>query len=215
MNYAELVSAVKDTLENEFTTSDIDMLIKQAEQKIYLDAQLPALRTVANGLLTSGNPYIVWPSNALYVISLGIVKETTTPTVYDTTKYLLNKDYEFLLEAYPNSFLTGEPSHYAIFDVDQLVVGPTPNVNYLYVLRYATYPTSIVTANQTWLGDNLDSVLLNATLMEAIRFIKGPKDQVDLYTNMYKQSLAQLKNLADGKLRQDLYRTMQVRNTVV
>jgi len=124
-------------------------------------------------------------------------------------------------DAYPNPADTGKPKHYAIFgpqssNVKELsfILGPTPDVTYSAELHYYYYPESIVTASQTWLGDNFDSALLNGTMVEAIRYMKGEKDLVDLYNQMYVQSISLLKNLGDGKQRMDAYRDGQVRNPV-
>lgn len=135
--------------------------------------------------------------------------------------YLLNKDVNFIREAYPNPQYTGEPKHYAIFGPNSslpneltFIVGPTPSAQYGAELHYYYYPESIVTAGETWLGDNFDSALLNGTLVEAIRFMKGEADMVKMYQDMYAQSIALLKNLGDGKQRMDAYRDGQVRIAV-
>lgn len=144
-----------------------------------------------------------------------------TVTFQGNYLYLLNKDVNFIREAYPNPVEFGEPKHYAIFgpqssNVNELsfIVGPTPNAVYKAELHYYYYPESIVTAGTTWLGDNFDSALLNGTLVEAIRYMKGDKDLVDFYNQMYLQSIALLKNLGDGKQRMDAYRDGQVRTAV-
>ena len=95
------------------------------------------------------------------------------------------------------------------------ILGPTPNTTYGTELHYYYYPESIVTAGNTWLGDNFDSALLNGTLIEAIRYMKGEADMVALYQNMYDRAMVQLKQLGDGKQRQDMYRDGQVRVQVV
>ena len=79
---------------------------------------------------------------------------------------------------------------------------------------YGFYPTSIVSAATTWLGDNFDTALLNGTLLEAIRFMKGEADMIALYEKHYLQSITLLKQLSDGKLRQDSYRSGQPKTTV-
>ena len=114
-------------------------------------------------------------------------------------------------EAYPNPATTGVPVHYAIFDETSFIVGPTPNANFDAEIHFAYYPESIVTASTTWLGTEFDSALLNGTLMEAIRFQKGEPDMIATYEKMYVQSIALLKNLGDGKLREDTYRGGQVK----
>jgi len=135
--------------------------------------------------------------------------------------YLLNKDVNFLREAYPLTAQLSEPRHYAIFgprsdDVNELtfIVGPTPSAAYNAELHYYYYPESIVTANTTWLGDNFDSVLLYGTICEALMYMKGEADMVNLANQRYGQAIALYKNLADGKQRADAYRDGQVRTAV-
>ena len=91
---------------------------------------------------------------------------------------------------------------------------PTPDSNYEIEHVYAKYPTSIVSAGGTYLGDNFDTALLNGALVEAIRFMKGEADLVAIYEKHYLQSITLLKNATDGKLRQDMYRSGHARNPV-
>ena len=204
MNYTELKTNVNDICEQTFTDDQLAMFTKQAEQKIYTTVSLPALRKNQTGSLTNGNKYLTMPSGFLYAYSLAIISGSDYI-------YLLDKDVNFMREAYPNPATTGVPVHYAIFDETSFIVGPTPNANFDAEIHFAYYPESIVTANTTWLGTEFDSALLNGTLVEAIRFQKGEPDMVALYDNMYAQSLALLKNLGDGKLREDTYRGGQVK----
>ena len=204
MNYTELKTNVNDICEQTFTDDQLALFTKQAEQKIYTTVSLPALRKNQTGSLTSGNKYLTMPSGFLYAYSLAIVSGSDYI-------YLIDKDSNFIREAYPNPATTGVPVHYAIFDQTSFIVGPTPNANFDAEIHFAYYPESIVTAGTTWLGTEFDSALLNGTLVEAIRFQKGEPDMVALYDNMYAQSLALLKNLGDGKLREDAYRNGQTR----
>ena len=212
MNYTELKTNIADVCENTFTEDEYALFTKQAEQRIYNTVQLANLRKNVTGSLTSGNKYLQAPSDFLSVYSLAIVKAN------GDYEYLLNKDVNFIRQAYPNPNTTGVPKHYAIFgprsdDVNELafILGPTPNAALTAELHYYYYPESIVTAGTTWLGDNFDSVLLNGALVEAIRFMKGEADMVQFYERMYAQSIALLKNLGDGKQRMDAYRDGQVR----
>ena len=145
----------------------------------------------------------------------------TTVTFQGDYLYLLNKDVNFMREAYPLSAIVSEPRHYAIFgpqstDVNELtfIVGPTPNTSYNAELHYYYYPESIVTASTTWLGDNFDSALLYGTICEAYTYMKGEADMVKLTQDRYVQAMALLKNLGDGKQRADAYRDGQVRVSV-
>ena len=128
--------------------------------------------------------------------------------------YLLNKDVNFIREAYPNPATTGVPVHYALFSDTSIILGPTPNSGYTMELHYGYYPESIVTASTTWLGDEFDSALLNGALIEAIRFMKGEPDIIANYEKLYLQSIGLLKNLGDGKLREDMYRSGQFKQAV-
>ena len=213
MTYNELVTAVQDYCENVFATVDINTFIRQAEQRIYNTVQIANLRKNVTGALISGNKYLACPDDFLSVYSLAIY-----PAAGGDYLYLLNKDVNFMREAYPNPATTGKPKHYAIFgpqsgDVNELsfIVGPTPNAAYGAELHYYYYPESIVTAGATWLGENFDSALLYGTMCEALTYIKGEQDMVKLYQDRYVQSIALLKNLGDGKQRADAYRDGQVR----
>ena len=217
MNYAQLVTAVSDYCENSFPTTDMDTFIRQAEQRIYNTAQPANLRKNVTGSLTQGNKYIGCPSDFLSVYSLAIYPASGSGDYL----YLLNKDVNFIREAYPNPSTQAKPKHYAIFgpqsnDVNELslIVGPTPDANYMAELHYYYYPESIVTAGTTWLGDNFDSVLLYGTICEALVYMKGEGDMIKVAQDRYVQAIALYKNLADGKQRADAYRDGQFRAAV-
>jgi hypothetical protein len=212
MTYNELVTAVQDYCENTFLTVDMNTFIRQAEQRIYNTVQIANLRKNMTGTLSANNKYLACPPDFLSTYSLAVVDAD------GNYQYLLNKDVNFIREAYPNPSDTGLPKHYAIFGpasnaVTELsfILGPTPSTNFAVELHFYYYPESIVTAGTTWLGDNFDSALLNGTMVEAIRFMKGEQDMVKLYQDMYIQSIGLLKNLGDGKQRMDAYRDGQVR----
>ena len=215
MNYAQLTAAIEDYTENTFTADELATFTRQAEQRIYNTVQLPNLRKNVTGSLTSGNKYLASPSDFLAPYSLALIKAD------GSYEFLLNKDVNFIRQAYPTPADTGTPAHYAIFGPDSannneltFIIGPTPDASYTMELHYFYYPESIVTSGTSWLGDNFDSALLNACLLEAITFMKGEPDMVKLYNDRYVQSIALLKNLGDGKDRQDAYRSGQFRMPV-
>lgn len=239
MDYSTLFATIKSYCENDFATSaftgtndvtittipsseQIDIFIKQAEQRIYNVAQPPALRRNMYGFLVGGNKYLNLPSDFLAVFSLAVLTDTTAGE-NSPQEFLLNKDVSFIRQAYPDPTVTGLPQYYALFgpnvgpNVPQpfndftLIVGPTPDESYQVELHYYYYPESIVTSGTTWLGDNFDSVLLYGCLMEAITFMKGEQDVVALYKGRYDEALMLYKQMADGKERQDAYRSGQVR----
>jgi hypothetical protein len=134
--------------------------------------------------------------------------------------YLLSKDVNFIREVYPNPNNTAQPKYYAIFGPQSnaitelsFILGPTPNTTYNAELHYYYYPQSIVTAGTTWLSDNFSSVLLYGALVEAYTFMKGETDMMALYDAKYKEALALLQNLGNGKQRGDAYRDGQTKIT--
>jgi hypothetical protein len=218
MLYNELVTAVQNYCENVFQKVDMDTFIRQAENRIFNVAQPANQRKNVTGSLTAGNKYLQCPVDFLSVFSLAIY-----PAAGGAYEYLLDKDVNFIRQAYPNPATTGKPKHYAIFgprsdneDELTLILGPTPDAAYNAELHYYAYPESIVDAadGRTWLGDNFDSVLLYGTMNEALTYMKGEPDMIKLYQERYVQAIALYKNLADGKQRSDAYRNGQVRTAV-
>ena len=207
MNYTELKANVQDICETTFTDDELALFTQQTEQKIYTSVQFPALRKNQTASLTSGNKYLTLPSDFLWSYSLAIVSSSDYI-------YLLNKDVNFIRDAYPNPATTGVPKHYAYFTDTSLIIGPTPNAVFDVEFHYGYYPESIVTASTSWLGDDFDSALLNGALVEAIRFTKGEADMVDLYQKMYMESLTLLGVLGDNKLREDTYRSGQYKMAI-
>jgi hypothetical protein len=203
MNYTELKTNIEDITENTFTDAQLAMFTEQAEQKIYNTVQIPALRKNVTGTLTASNKYLSTPADYLYTYSLAVVDGN------GNYHFLLNKDVNFVREAYPVQTTTGLPKHYANFDDDTFIVGPTPDSGYTVELHYGYYPESIVTAGTTWLGDEFDSALLNGALVEAARFMKSEPDIIQNYEKFYVQALQLLRVLGDGKLRSDTYRSGQ------
>jgi hypothetical protein len=212
------VTAVQNYCENVFQKVDMDTFIRQAENRIFNVAQPANQRKNVTGSLTAGNKYLQCPVDFLSVFSLAIY-----PAAGGAYEYLLDKDVNFIRQAYPNPATTGKPKHYAIFgprsdneDELTLILGPTPDAAYNAELHYYAYPESIVDAadGRTWLGDNFDSVLLYGTMNEALTYMKGEPDMIKLYQERYVQAVALYKNLADGKQRGDAYRNGQVRTAV-
>jgi hypothetical protein len=220
MNYTELSAAVQDYTQNyesEFV-ANIPLFVKQAEQRIYNTVQFPSLRKNVTGTTSTNNKYLSCPGDFLAVYSMAVVD---TDGAYE---FLLNKDVNFIRQAYPTPTSTGIPKYYALFGPTvasgvitnelSFLFGPTPNNTYTVELHYYYYPESIVTAGTTWLGDNFDSVLLYGTLVEAYTFMKGETDMMQLYDGKYKEALALAKRLGDGMERQDAYRSGQYRQPV-
>ena len=213
MDYTALKIAVEDTVENTFSATDFAMLTKLAEQKIYQTVQLPILRKTSTLTLVVNNRNLSLPDDFLASYSLAIVLPT------GAYEFLLNKDVNFMRESFPSPTATGTPKYYALDGtatslIQKIILGPTPSAALSAELNYFYQPESIVTASTTWLGQNFDSVLFNAVMVETARFMKAEQDVVQLYVTQFNESILLLKNLGDGKNRMDAYRSGQVRNPV-
>lgn len=220
MNYAELVVAIQDYTENSFAYDTdptvVDTFIKQAEQRIYNSVQFPSLRRNVTGSTSSGNKYLSCPGDYLSTYSMAVIDAT------GSYEYLLNKDVNFIRQAYPNPTTdTGIPKYYSIFGPTvagttvtnelSFILGPTPDAVYSVELHYYYYPETIVTAGTSWLGDNMDIVLLYGSLVEAYTYMKGEPDMMNLYNQKYMEALNLAKRLGDGLERSDAYRSGQFR----
>jgi len=218
MNYAALVTAISQYTENTFPTSAMNTFITQAEQRIYNTIQFPSLRKNVTGTVSANNKYLSAPSDYLATYSLAVIDDDGAYT------FLLNKDVNFIREAYPVPTSTGLPKYYALFGPTtsggvpttelSFIVGPTPDALYSVELHYFYYPESITTASTTWLGDNFDSVLLYGSLVEAYTYMKGEQDIIGLYDAKFKDAIILAKRLGDGMERQDAYRNGQYRQQV-
>lgn len=212
MTYSELVTQIQNYMETTFTTSIIDNFIQQAEQRIYNSVQIPSLRRNSTGVTTADNKYLQCPPDFLSVYSMAVVNDD------GDYEYLLNKDVNYIRQVYPSPTYAAIPKYYALFGPDYsapreltFILGPTPDAIYTVELHYFYYPESIVTAQQSWLGDNFDSVLLYGALREAYLLNKGEQDLVANVEAKYAEAMALLRQLGDGKERQDAYRSGQVR----
>ena len=217
MNYTELRTAIQDYTENDFNfsadPSALDNFIKQAETRIYNTVQFPSLRKNMTGVTSTGNKYLACPGDFLSVYSMAVVVPAT-----GNYEFLLNKDVNFIRASYPNPNTTGVPRYYALFgpvstQENELtfILGPTPNNTYSVELHYFYYPESIVTAGNTWLGDNFDPVLLYGALVEAAVYMKQEQDVIATYDGKFKEALLMAKRLGDGLERSDAYRSGQAR----
>ena len=222
MNYTQLKAAIQAYTENTETNfvANIPVFVSQAEQRIYNSVQFPSLRKNMTGVVSSTTPYLSAPDDYLATYSLAVVNAA------GEYEYLLNKDVNFIRQAYPTASETGLPKYYALFGptvagstiTNELtfMLGPKPDANYTVELHFYYYPTSIstVASGQTWLGDNFDTVLLYGSLVEAYTYMKGETDMMGLYNQKYQEALGLAKRLGDGMERQDAYRSGQYRQKV-
>tara|TARA_Y100001937_G_scaffold39452_1_gene56064 strand:- start:184 stop:825 length:642 start_codon:yes stop_codon:yes gene_type:complete len=209
MTLSELKSLIQDYLQNTETSfvSNIDNVIKQAEERILKTVRLPNFRKNVEGTITSGNKYLATPTDFLDNFSLSITNS-------DEQSFLLFKDVNFIREAYPNASTTGIPKHYALFDDTTFIVGPTPNANFTAELHYFYRPDSITAGSDsgtTWLSTNARNALLYGSLIEGYMYMKGDMDLMNQYEKRYLESMSRLKVLGEGYNTVDTYRDDVVR----
>ena len=194
MNYTELVAAIKDYTQNEETSfvSNIPTFVRQSEERLNRSIMVPELRKNVTALTSNGNIYLGRPDDFISVFSLAVVDSS------GDYSFLIDKDVNFIREAYPASSTSGLPKYYAQFDGDSggesgnFILGPTPDDNYTVELHYYYDPPSIVTTGTSWYGDNAESALLYGSLIEAYTYMKGEADLIQLYTTRYSEALGQL-----------------------
>jgi hypothetical protein len=223
MNYTELTTAIQDYTENTFSADQLATFVTQAEERVFNTVQFPSLRKNVTGTLTASNKYLSAPGDFLAVYSLAVID------ALGSYEFLLNKDVNFIRQAYPNPTSVGIPKYYALFGPTttnsappvltnelSFILGPTPNAAYSVELHYFFYPQSISESptGTSWLGDNYSPVLLYGSLVEANTFMKGEPDMTAMYEAKYKEALAQAKRLGDGMERGDAYRNGQYRQAV-
>jgi len=219
VNYSTLSATIKAYCENDFpdtagsggltSAEQISTFVKEAEQRIHNTVQILELRKNVTGATTTNNKYLTVPADWMANFSLAVIDPVSGE--YD---YMLNKDVNYIRSAFPFPSTTGKPTHYAMFDQNSYILGPTPDASYEIELHYFFYPESIVTAGTSWLGDNFDSVLLYGALLEAATYMKSETDTVVVYQKRYDEAMVMLKLLSEGKNREDTYRTQQVRYPV-
>lgn len=211
--YAAIVAYTENT-SSDFA-AELPVFVTQAEQRIFNTIQFPSLRRNVTGYTTTNNKYLQCPSDFLAVYSMAAIDAS------GAYEYLLNKDVNFIRQAYPNpNEDKAIPKYYSLFgprsdDEKELafILGPTPDAVYTIELHYFYYPESITTAasGRTWLGDNFDSVLFYGSLVEAATYMKQEQDLVALYNQKYMEALTLAKRLGDGLERSDAYRSGQAR----
>jgi len=210
--YTSLKDAIKDYTQNSETTfnSNLANIIIQAEVRIVKSIELPNFRKNQTGTVTSGNSYLATPTDYLYPYSLAVIDGDSN------YNYLINKDVNFIREAYPASATTGVPKYYSQFDDDFFLLSPTPDSGYTVEIHYFYIPESITesSAGTSWLGTNASEALLYGSLIEAYTFMKGEPDILSNYNERFKEALQRLTLESDSYNRKDAYRSGQRRINV-
>jgi hypothetical protein len=206
--FSQLKTAIQDYCENQETTfvNNLPNFIRNAEDNIFHSVDLELFKKNVSGVLTQGNKYLALPSDFLSAFSLSYI-------VSNNRNYLLQKDANFVEEYSPDPTSQGAPIYYGYYDVDNLIIGPTPDSSYNVELHYYYRPNSLTAgldSETTWLSTNAPQALLYGSLIEAYIFMKGEPDVVQAYQQQYAQALSRLKNFAEGIENTDKYRSGSV-----
>jgi hypothetical protein len=191
------------------SAEQIALFFRNAELRIQNAVQLPVSRKTGTVTTVANTSTVATPADWLASYSVALITPVTL-----AYNFLLNKDVEYIREAFPAVLSTGTPLYYALQDNETFLLGPTPDATYTLSLNYYYYPESITTAGTSWIGDTFPNVLLYAALVEGYTFMKGEADVVAQYEKLYSDGLSELKQFAEGMNRQDVYRTQQVRYPV-
>lgn len=202
--YAELKTAIQDFTENTETSfvNNLPVFIRSAEDRVFTLVDLELFRKNATAQLTINDPYLNVPNDYLAPFSLQI---TTT----NHKQFLQFKDVNFTQQYNIDYGSTARPEYYSVFDVDNFVVSPTPNIAYDVELHYYYRPASITAgadSAKSWLSDNAPNVLLYGSLVEAYTYMKGEADMMQLYEQRFAQEVQRLKDLAEARENSDAYR---------
>lgn len=201
--YAELKQALQDYCENDETgfVNNLPLFIRLAEERILKNVQLTLFRKNVAGTMSSGNQYLAVPTDFLAPFSLSF-------TSGGESNFLLYKDVDFVQTYTPDPSTTGSPQYYAFFDVNNFILGPTPNANFVVDLHYYYRPASITAGAEsgtTWLSTNAELALLYAALIECYIYMKGEADVMGMYQGRLTEAMNRLKNFGEAQEVTDEY----------
>tara|TARA_R100000963_G_C4641373_1_gene105020 strand:+ start:1301 stop:1948 length:648 start_codon:yes stop_codon:yes gene_type:complete len=203
--FATLKSAIQDYTDNSETTfvNNLSIFIKEAEERILKNVQLSLFRKNSTGTASSSNKYLAMPSDFLAPFSLSVLSSSAH-------EFLEFKDVNFIQTFTPNPATTGTPRYYAIFDVSNFILAPTPDAAYTAELHYYYRPASLTAGSDsgtTWLSENAPNALLYGCLVEAYTFMKGDPDLLNTYNQRFSEAILSLKNFGEAKEVTDDYTT--------
>jgi|TARA_R100001460_G_scaffold48001_1_gene85873 hypothetical protein len=204
--YDQLKTAIQDYAENDETSfvTNLPVFIRQAEERILKNVQLSLFKKNVSGNLTQANQFLAAPSDFLAPFSLSFTDASSNKV------FLEFKDADFVQSFNPNPATTGNPRYYAVFDVDNFIIGPTPDAARAVELHYFYRPTSLTAgagSGTTWLSENAQMAMLYGSLIEAYIYMKGEQDVMANYEKRFTEAMTGMKMLGENKEVTDDYRT--------
>jgi len=207
--YAQLKQAIQDYTENDETSfvNNLPLFIRTAEERILKNVQLSLFRKNATASATVSNPYLAVPGDYLAPFSLSLRGDN------GDRFFLEFKDPSFLQSYTPDSTTIGAPRYYAVFDLDNFLLAPTPDAAYTAELHYFYRPASLTAGAEggtTWLSENAEMAMLYGALIEAYIYMKGEQDVLSAYNSRFQEALVGIKMLGEAKETTDEYRKGKV-----
>jgi len=208
-NYTEVDDSV-------LSNTLLSTIIKNAENRIYRDADSDDNRFYATSALVSGNRYVTIPTDLRFIRYAQLTDSNGKQT------FLEKKDTSFMSEYYntPNT-ASGIPKYYGNWDAEFWVVSPTPNAQFSITLAYVKQPISITNTTQptaapaatngTYTSNKYQDLLLYACLVEAYGYLKGPADMLQYYEGSFKRALQSYAIEQQGRRRRDEYQDGAIR----
>ena len=208
-NYTEVDDSV-------FSTSVLETIIKNAENRIYRDSDSDDNRFYATSNLQSGSRYVTIPSDLRAIRYVQLKDTTVSPNVQT---FLEKKETSYMATFYDTpGTASGLPKYYANWDANFWVVAPTPNANYEITLAYVKQPDTITSGTPstsgTYLSNKYQDLLLYAALVEAYGYLKGPTDMLQYYEQSYRRALASYSIEQQGRRRRDEYQDGVIRTPI-
>lgn len=207
--YDQLKTAIQDYTENDETSfvTNIPLFIRIAEERILKNVQLSLFRKNATAPTTASIKFLACPSDFLAPFSLSLAGTNGDKFFVDF------KDPSFIQTYTPNATTTGSPRYYSVFDVDNFILAPTPDIAYTAELHYFYRPASLTAGSgsgTTWLSENAEMSMLYGSLIEAYIYMKGEQDVMAMYNKRFTESITGLKQLGEAKETTDEYRRGKV-----
>ena len=208
-NYTEVDDSV-------FSTTILDTIIKNAENRIYRESDSDDNRFYATSNLQSGSRYVTIPSDLRSIRYVQLKDTTVSPNVQS---FLEKKETSYMATFYDTpGTASGLPKYYANWDANFWVVAPTPNANYEITLAYVKQPDTITSGTPstsgTYLSNKYQDLLLYAALVEAYGYLKGPTDMLQYYEQSYRRALASYSIEQQGRRRRDEYQDGVIRTPI-
>ena len=207
--YDQLKTAIQDYTENDESSfvTNLPLFIRIAEERILKNVQLSLFRKNATASTTASNKFLACPSDFLAPFSLSLAGA-------DGDKFFIDfKDPSFIQTYTPDATTTGSPRYYAVFDIDNFILAPTPNTTFTAELHYFYRPASLTAGSgsgTTWLSENAEMAMLYGALIEAYIYMKGEQDVMAMYNKRFEESLIGVKMLGEAKETTDEYRRGKV-----